>query len=397
MSAARKMTRYARVDRFLICRRFLFLVLVSLFGLAGCASEMTAADSTFGWRGTGLSFPNAKKTGGVHKVIAVGNTLFAMDAFTPDSAPESRPNQWRIWKGRVGSLQWEQLPLPEGDVPQSWATDGNDLCVGSKYTGRVYSYRISSGIWKSYKLPDRRSARDSFSDVDAMISFDGKLFSSIELNITGGHFCWITDLATDSGSFAPCLTTDKRGPIHKLVRVGSELFATNYQFGTYRYHPGDSAWVMLPSAWAPNVEKQLEMVSALGVHNGKIHIGHDGWWQGIYRWDDDHWTSLCPKSTDGKDRDEAAQTQYALESFKGRLIAAGSMGAAPTMQLPSDTLKFGNWRIIDENWSNALGDSPPDTRDLLGIGDTLYAAGWYGLVKVPFDQLDRMARPMFKD
>jgi hypothetical protein len=376
--------------------RKLSLALGFLF-LSGCASEMTAADSTFGWRGTGLSFPNAKKTGGVHKVIAVGNTLFAMDAFTPDSAPESRPNQWRIWKGRVGSLQWEQLPLPEGDVPQSWATDGNDLFVGSKYTGKVFRYSLSNQNWMRLVIPDRRETTDSLNPVEAMHWFDGKLFVSVAKNKTGKHFCWLADPSGDSGTSAPCLGISKRIPIGSMVHINDEIYAINYQFGTYRYHPGDSAWVMLPSAWAPNVEKQLEMVSALGVHNGKIHIGHDGWWQGIYRWDDDHWTSLCPKSTDGKDRDEAAQTQYALESFKGRLIAAGSMGAAPTMQLPSDTLKFGNWRIIDENWSNALGDSPPDTRDLLGIGDTLYAAGWYGLVKVPFDQLDRMARPMFKD
>lgn len=367
------------------------------FLLSGCASELTAADSALGWRSTGLSFPNAKKTGGVHKVIAVGNTLFAMDAFTPDSAPASRLNQWRLWKGRVGSLQWEQLTLPEGDIPQSWATDGSDLFVGTKYSGRLWSYSLGTMTWTKLALPLMPSVNDSQPYVHSIAVGDGQLFAGIGMNATSGSYCVSGEI---SGSLhqVPCVGVNRNITLDKLRFLDGNLYGIQYQFGVFRFNVNAGTWDTLPSAWGPQgVKKDMEMVSALGVHNGKIHVGFDGWWQGIFRWDDDHWTSLCPTSTDGKERVESAQTNYAIESFKGRLITAGSMGAAPTMQLSSETLKFGNWRIIDENWTNALGESPPDTRDLLGVGDTLYAAGWYGLVKVPFDQLDKIARPMFKD
>lgn len=77
---------------------FVFLLLASLLGLAGCAQEAVgpSGPAAFGWRSAGLVMPNADHDGGFASVISVAAVvavapLAAVAAQATEAPPRSFP------------------------------------------------------------------------------------------------------------------------------------------------------------------------------------------------------------------------------------------------------------------------------------------------------------------
>lgn len=364
--------------------------------LAACADSANSEPAQAGWRSAGLELPDAEKTGGLHRLVNIGNTLFAMDAYTPANAPASRPYQWRIWTGVAGTNSWRQLPLPNGEVPNTWVVTGSKLIVGTKYTARVYVFDPALANWQLLNTPVPPGTPDSLPYVEGLGVLGNKIAVGISMNVTNRNYCFLKTDNDTGWTNIPCLTSTKNLPWNFSATIGDTLYGISAQFGVYRYHEGDSLWDSLPMVIAAN-DPAWQNLSAAAVIDGKLYVGTRGWWDGLFRWDDGYWTSMTPTPGDGTNKRETMKSIFVIASYRGRILIAGNEGGSLVMHVPKDPSKiqFGDWRIIDENWCKILNGCPLETRGIVGIGDTLYATGWSFVGKVPFADLDKMARPMY--
>ena len=181
---------------------------------------------------------------------------------------------------------------------------------------------------------------------------------------------------------------------YNAYQLDGYLYAYQSEWGIARYREGDASWEKLPSARGRTDPTEFEFLSAMSVVNGKLYVGYE-WNLGVFRWDDGKWTSVTPK--DAQQRMETSHTVKVIAGYRGRLFQAGSEGSGIAMMTPRDSGKvvWGDWKLVDVNWCKIANGCPDQTRAILGIGDTLYATGWSFVAKVPFSDLDKMARPMF--
>ncbi len=195
--------------------------------------------------------------------------------------------------------------------------------------------------------------------------------------------------------FIPCMRKTRNLEFYAGAQVGDAFYAYQSEWGVHRYRLGDTIWDSLPSPRGKTDPKEWEDLSALNLVDGKIYVGYQKWSDGVFRWDDDHWTSMTPKDSLG--RRETSETVKIIAGHRGRLFQGGMGGSAIAMLTPRDSGKvvWGDWRFVDSGWYKIDG-IPEQTRGIVGIGDTLYAAGWSFVAKVPFADLDKMARPMYR-
>lgn len=376
----------------------MILSLMSAALLVACGDDPASppqAQPVFGWRSAGLMLPDASDSGGIRSLLAIGNTLFAMDAHgNPDwSIPKSR--QWRMWKGQVGSDKWVQLKLPNGDVPGEWGIVAGRLVVGTSDAANVYAYDIANGTWMSFIIRSADIAGgDTTPTVSAVGEYQRKVVVSIKVNKSAEHRCFMQN-GSDTLSRIPCMRANRKMPFYAGAEYKGAFYAYHSEWGVHRYHLGDSTWDSLPSPRSKTDPTEWEFLSALNLVDGKIYVGYERWSDGVFRWDDDHWTSMTPKDSLG--RRETSETVKIIAGHRGRLFQGGMGGSAIAMLTPRDSGKvvWGDWRFVDSGWYRIDG-IPEQTRGIVGIGDTLYAAGWSFVAKVPFADLDKMARPMYK-
>ncbi|MCB9497694.1 MAG: hypothetical protein H6686_12480 [Fibrobacteria bacterium] len=329
-------------------------------------------------------------------MVNIGNTLFAMDAYSPSNAPESRPNQWRIWRGEAGSNSWRQIPLPNGDIPNEWIVIGSKLIVGTKYTARIYSYDPSEGEWQQLITPVPPGDPDSLPFVEGLGRLGNMLAVGVGMNVTNRNYCFLKSPDDSGWVDIPCVGSEKRIPWDFSATIGDTLYGISAQFGVFRYREGDSLWDSLPMV-IPESNPNFQNLSAAAAIDGKLYVGTRGWWEGLFRWDDDHWTSMTPTPGDGSNKRETTKSIYVIATYRDRLFFTGDEGGSIVMHVPQDSgkIQFGDWRLVDEKWCKILNGCPLQTRGIVGIGDTLYATGWSFVAKVPFADLDKMARPLY--
>lgn len=369
--------------------------------LIACASDSTKAPELYGWRSAGLVLRDADRTGGLHKLVNIGNTLFAMDAYLTDSAgTKERPYRWRIWKTTTGSMQWEVLSVPTKGVPYLWATDGQYLYVGMRYTGDVLRYDPTLGNWKTIRLPDPPASEAGVWDVYTLGLFAGELVVGISPIDTNTSYCWIGGIRDSVGKKIPCVGRLKNIPLDQVLEYQGMLYGISSRHGVYRWALGADTWELLRSPRGRTDSSELELVSAIGIHNGHLYVGYARNWDGIYRWNGDGtWTSMTPKPDDGRDIRETPRDVRVLTSYRGRLYMAGVAGSSVKMWAPKDTAKpaFGDWRLIDNGWCS-IPDYGCGSQNwgIVGIGDTLYSTGWGFVAKCPIADFEKMARPLYK-
>ncbi len=377
-------------------RGVFLLLLASLLGLVGCAEAVgPSGPSAFGWRSAGLVMKDADRYGGLHRMIKVGSSLFAMDAFSSDSAPKKRWSEWRIWEMRDG--KWEQLKLPQGEIPNTWTSQGSQLLIGTKYSGRVLSFDVSSRNWDSVVIPIRPSSPDTMWEIASIGLYSGNVFIG---SITSGsldHVCWIGGVGP-AGLRIPCFGKNQNIIPDDVMEFEGSLYAIDQQYGIYRWKTGDAAWEQLPSARGRTNSKEEEGVSAIGIHHGKLYVGYAGYYDGLFRWNGDGtWTSMTPKPPDGTNRAETPRDIRVITSYKDRLYMAGVAGSSVMYWSPKDSTKpaWGDWRLADDGWCSTEYRCGSQNWGIVGIGDTLYATGWGFVAKSPIADIEKMARPVY--
>jgi len=370
--------------------------LLGLAGLVGCASQEAVGPvgpaAVFGWRSAGLVMPKADHDGGLHRMIKVGNSLFAMDAYSSDSAPEKRWCQWRVWELRSGT--WSQLSIPDNGIPSRWTGVGNDLVIGTMYSGKAWSFNTESRAWKNVSLPDLPDSPDTMWTVRSMGVYSGKIFIGMDVYGSTQHFCWIGDAS--GGSKYPCIGANKNFVPDNVQELDGYLYAISRQYGIFRWKMGDSTWEQLPSARGKTITAEEEFVSAIGIHHGKLYVGYAGYYDGLYRWNGDGtWTSMTPLPPDGTNRRETPRDIRVITSYRDRLYMAGVAGSSVMYWSPKDSTKpaWGDWRLADDGWCTATEyRCGSQNWGIVGIGDTLYATGWGFVAKSPLADVEKMGR-----
>ena len=363
-----------------------------------CAEDKTVTpEPKFGWRSAGLVLPDADQTGGLRRLVNIGNTLFAMDSYEPGTGPASRPRKWRIWKGSVGSDRWELLPLPNGEIPSAFGVFGDSLIVGTQYVANLYLLSSDGKTWLKQTMPSLPSGDDSLPRISAIGEINKRLAISIVFSLGVNHRCLVQSSEVDTFARIPCMGSGKRAPFYSIGREGEYSYGYQSEWGVARYRIGDSIWETLPSPRGKTDPSEFEFLSTLSSINGKIYVGYEKWSDGIFRWDDGVWTSMTPM--DAQKRRETSKTVHVIAGYRGRLFQGGQDGSGIGMLIPRDSGKvvWGDWKLVDKGWCEieGVGGCPWQTRAIVGIGDTLYAATWNAIVKVPFSELDQMARPMY--
>ncbi|HNY32840.1 MAG TPA: hypothetical protein PKO15_18295, partial [Fibrobacteria bacterium] len=349
-----------------------------------------------GWRSAGLELPDAEKTGGVHRITHIGSTLFAMDAYSEDSGLSGKKFRWRMWQGRVGSTQWSQLPMPGGEIPNRWVVIGDELFVGAKFSPNVYAYRPSAFTWRRLDLAPGKSDGGQWS-VDLLAAWKGRLVVGVLDGMSNNHYSWVGSGDRQNPSWV--LPRGIRGtvPPDQALDIGGTLYGIRPQMGIFRFRESDSTWEALPSARGKTDPQEDEGVSAIGEFEGKLVVGYEGFWDGLFRWEGANWISMTPTPGGGETRRETPKSIYAITTYQGQLFMGGLGGGDPLVRGSSDTgaVRFGSWKIFDANWCKIMGRCPPEIRSIMGVGDTLYATAWTFVGKIPLNQIEASSRPVF--
>lgn len=423
-----------------------FLVL-SLLALLACADKSNNADNAVaGWRSAGLSLPDAENTGGVHELAAVGDVLFALDCYTtPRDSNGIRHREWRLWSSKVGSDDWSILPFvhdscsPEEIHVFQGSLYASSICKTSvdttlvKYEG-LWQYSIVDKKWnQALKLGQGLMPKNGTSlGIGAIGDYKGALVVFVG-NGQKEYVCWMGGGDSKQEKIIPCPGNAKNIFRMEIRELNGALYGISEPYGVFRYTEGAAAWDSLPSARGrketmtvdickdaagllgvnSNVNCSQEVpagldegVASITVHDSHIIVGYkfnalnD---RGLFRLnDDDTWTSLTPNYMyqDTVTISDAMETTEALLSYKGWLIAGGYFSSEPRFWVPLDsaTPKFGDWRIVYDNWGDVVGDSTTvvKTTDLLGVGDTLYAAAWTTVIKIPLNEVSSLWKYKYK-
>ncbi len=362
--------------------------------LGSCADKVVAPTPVVGWRSAGLELPDAEKTGGVHRITHIGSTLFAMDAYSEDSGLSGKKFRWRMWQGRVGSTQWSQLPMPGGEIPNRWVVIGDELFVGAKFSPNVYAYRPSAFTWRRLDLAPGKSDGGQWS-VDLLAAWKGRLVVGVLDGMSNNHYSWVGSGDRQNPSWV--LPRGIRGtvPPDQALDIGGTLYGIRPQMGIFRFRESDSTWEALPSARGKTDPQEDEGVSAIGEFEGKLVVGYEGFWDGLFRWEGANWISMTPPSLDSAKLKETPKTIRAILEYRGTLFMAGN--GSTYFRTPKDpaVIQYGDWRLIEKNWCKILNGCPGDSWGLVAIGDTLYSSAWSFIGKIPLDQLNESSRILF--
>ena len=376
-------------------------------GLHSNSPDEPAAPKPIGWRSVGLEFPNAddfNDGGGAQRMAHVGEHLFVMDAFRPRwTDPAVQPEKvhhWRLWQGKVGSMDWVLLPLPDGEIVSRMVAWGNSLVVGSKYTGKLYLYRPEIKKWDSIKVPELPDNMEGKGEVAALGVYLNNLVVSILSNLGNSqHIFWMTD--GKEGVFIPKI----RGivPLTEFIEFDGYLYGRESHHGLYRWRPGMDSLEALPSPRGRTRAGEDEYISALGVHQGKLLAGYSDYGDGLYRMEDDgSWVSLTPTHSERPIR-EAPRDSRVILSYQDRLFIAGVSGSSPYMWVPKDSScpDFGDWKIIDNGpcygQEGCAWMISTQTWGMDGVGDTLYWSHWNWVKKMPLSDIDSLRSNVYNN
>ena len=375
-------------------------------GLHSNNSDEPAAPKAIGWRSAGLEFPNAddfNDGGGAQRMAHVGEHLFVMDAFMPRWAdPMVEPEKvhhWRLWQGKVGSMDWVLLPLPDGEVVNRILAWENTLVVGTKYTGRVFRFDPDKKEWSKMQIPPLPDNPENYGVVELLGLFKGQLVVGVLNYLSNQHIFWMSN--EEKGEILPGIRGS--APLSDIIEHNGYIYGMRSQHGLFRWRPGMDSLEALPSPRGRTRTGEDEYISALGVHQGKLLAGYSDYEDGLFRMEDDgSWVSITPLHSSYPIRDAPRDIRVIL-SYQDRLFIAGVSGSSPFMWVPKDSScpDFGDWKLVDNGGCQGQEGCgrmiSTQTWGMMGIGDTLYWSWWNYVLKIPISELDTLARPIYMD
>lgn len=360
--------------------------------LAACSSngELSQKGESSGWNSAGLSVDDvdAENLGtGIETVASVGDYLFARNDRQIDGK-----RRYQLFQGKVGSLLWKELELPDDDVPNVLFADSGVLYVGTFFSSggaRLWMFDPEREIWTNRDVPvvdERFSISDSAYGIDGIAKFRGRLVLSFSRGMFGERNPIYFE--SDEGSWNNWNRSFPAGESFlRAEEWNGSLFAMTYGNGVYRFDLSDTAWhpVSAPTVSCENGawnDSSLLARDAAIVENGLL-VGYANL-EGVFSlssqgtWRQKMDCSLLYTESDVSLVSRTPASVYRFVPFRGNYIALGEGSAIYSPR--------------DNRW-NELPPISGVTEILDGTiaKDTLYVAAFHkGVMKLSTAFLDSM-------
>jgi hypothetical protein len=293
-------------------------------------------------------------------------------------------------------MQWDSLPLPNNRFARCWTFLEGKMYVGAYNFPEVWEYNPVTNDWLQIDLPEVGNGVEHDFSVASLASFQGQLVVGIiDLSGAYNHEFWMGDIELGNWTDIPRVTTtfNTQAPLTKMVELNGWLYGIDGSVGVFRWQPGMDSLEQLKSP-RNKPDEEIEDVSAIAVHNQQIIVGHSRYYDGVFRLTTDlEWEHMTPPKSNSALSD-APRDVLTILSYQGNLYMAGAVGAYVRIWDPADTdcLDFGDWKLISNIRCYDEGKCQNQFRTehtpgLIGIGDTLYAASWEYVLKLPISDV----------
>lgn len=403
--------------------------LIILFLIVACTEDTSVnsqseatQESVMGWRSAGFTpVISSLRGGGLQKLTHSGNWLVLMDAWTSpiedDEVWPTLTHSPRLFVSKIGSGIWDTLVPPTSAHIRntSFYADSTGIYVGTSMTGQVLLYNPEKREWKELNVLQKDNS--AWSSVIGIQKFKGNLIVSIAsypdtLNtkiVEASVF-----LQNDTG-WLSLPTPQIRYDIYKddtvpLQFVSSAEMDGSLYVGTmdgiWKLDGSTLSWTELPKFsrmdWFSSPYNVYEVQDLIIYKDALIAI--DGTHDRVYQWDGaNNWLALDSMITPTRIT-AYGDTSYFIENSSlsnisdivtdGKHLFISGDNPCPKVYMGDYGEPYGNilkgWRKIKLGWCKE-GEgcvSTNATYSLDIIGDTIYAAAWEGLFKMPLSDLD---------
>lgn len=376
--------------------------------------------SVVGWRSAGFTpVISFEWGGGLQNVTHSGNWLVLMDAWTSPIEGKSGKSTYspRLFISRLGSDIWDTLVPPTSAYVKRIYADSFGVYIGT-YNSEVFEYNPEKKEWKNLSV---KKTNDSlWYHIYGIQRFNGRLIVSM-----AGY--------TESmGYYAKLLLQEGSEWLElQLPRIRKEMFVDSVIYDVSKTEPllcvkaaemdgnlyvgtGDGVWKLdeaslswteLPKfpkmKWNANYHDVYE-VEDLVVYKGAL-IAVDGTNDRVYQWDgSSNWLALDSMILPTIIRNGDSSYNIYRSSLRdikdlatdGKHLFISGDASYPKVYMGDYGEPYGNipkgWRAIMLGWcAEKRGCVSKDaTYSLDIVGDTIYAAAWEGLFKMPLRDLD---------
>jgi hypothetical protein len=362
--------------------RSTLLLLTAFVFLCSCADGVTAvpvAAQVPGWRTAGLEAPQ-RGEGDTQwtKLLTIGERMVALNT------------TGGMWISAGYSSGWKRIPweVSQG-IPYRMVALQDTLCASTTTPGkgRVYCSKIDEWKWVNQNVPIPESL-----GVDGLGIVKGRLIA-FAVNVTSNYA-----FIRNGGQWTDFSQGFPRDVPFRLLEVGDTLWAGTWEDGLWYRVWGEASWKHQPAAaitmFIPGTAyvDTTFAIRGLAWHRGSLWMAE---WGG-------ETTEMpggkapyiaarnCPpNSVDPSCLRDLPVNLLTMISWKDRLITAGFFGSSGHVFDDSSR----HWLPLEDSWcwNNYADCGGTRTRDLVGLGDTVYAATNRFIMKFPITELPKMS------
>ena len=369
-------------------------ILFVLFFLCACSFkeslEGTTESKPVGWSSAGLAVELSEVNSlgtGIEYVAQAGEFLFARNDRVINGE-----RRFQLFIGKVGSLLWKELELPNGDIPNVLYSDSGKLLVGtfkSRDGAHLWKFDPQKETWNAVPIPivdSKYPILDTAYGIDGIAKFQGRLVLSLSRGKIGERNPIYFEM--EDGTWK---ILNEGFPLEesflRAVEWKGSLFAMTYGNGIVRFDASDSVWHVLDK---PRVQCEN------GIWNESSTLARDAVWnedgllvgfanlEGVFQLSaSQNWTQKleCTLLFQNEDIALASKTPasvYRILPYQNQFVLLGEGSA---VYIPKE---------------NRWEDLPPiagvaEILDGVLVKDTLYVAAFQkGVMKLPTSVLDSL-------
>lgn len=408
------------------------LLLFTVFALLACTDDSgvnpkhESEPVTVGWRSAGFTPVISKQRGGgLQKVTHSGNWLVLMDAWT--SPVENQSDTWttltytpRLFISKIGSGIWDTLVPPTSAYVRNTSlyADSTGIYVGTNKTGNVLVYNPEKKEWKELNVVKKDVSAWHY--VIGIQKFKGNLIVSIGSypDTLNTKIVTASILLQNDTGWLSLPTPPIRYDMYKDDTVPLQFTSSAEMGGSLYVGTGDGVWKLdgtslswselpkFPKMMWNSKYRDVYQVEDLVAYKGSL-VAVDGTNDRVYQWDGaNNWVALDSMITPPyvTAYGDTSHSTYRSSLFRimnvvtdgKRLFISGkepNVNHCPKVYMGDYGEPYGNvpkgWRAMMLGWCNDKDCVTSDaTYGLDVVGDTIYAAAWEGLFKMPLSDLD---------
>ena len=404
------------------------LLLFTIFALLACTDDSgvnpkhESEPVTVGWRSAGFTPAiSTQRGGGLQKVMHSGNWLVLMDAWT--SPVENQSDTWttltytpRLFVSKIGSGIWDTLVPPTSAYIRNTSlyADSTGIYVGTNKTGNILVYNPEKKEWKELNVVKKDVSAWHY--VIGIQKFKGNLIVSIGSypDTLNTKIVTASILLQNDTGWLSLPTPPIRYDIYKddtvplqftsSAEMGSSLYVGTGD-GVWKLDGTSLSWTELPKfpkmKWNSKY-RDVYQVGDLVAYKGSL-VAIDKTNYRVYQWDGSKsWIALDSMITPPyvTAYGDTSYSIYRSSLFRimdvatdGKHLFISGKDHCPKVYMGDYGDPYGNiskgWRTMRLGWCDDKGCVTDDaTYGLDVVGDTIYAAAWKGLFKMPLSDLD---------